>query len=155
MADEERYGTRSLTYSAWHRIKSTCRFVGIENAQRLAMIDVDHIIWVEYEDENKEPLALIEEAEDVGQNNKPSTVTRGLAQRANLPAMLVLWKPSKSANPASPDWPDIERFRVKRLWPLPQSKWRELTPEAWASVLLRLRTWQAERLDRELFGDST
>jgi len=48
---DEKYGTRSLAYSAWHRHKSTGRYVGIEKAQTLAMIDVDHVIYVEYDND--------------------------------------------------------------------------------------------------------
>jgi hypothetical protein len=36
---DERYGTRDRTYSAWHRRLSTRRFVGIDRAQLLAMLD--------------------------------------------------------------------------------------------------------------------
>jgi hypothetical protein len=38
---EERYNTRDRTYSAWHRRLSTRRFVGLERAQLLAMIDIE------------------------------------------------------------------------------------------------------------------
>lgn len=82
---EERYGTRDRTYSAWHRRLSTRRFVGIDRAQLLAMIDLDASLYVEYDDRTKEPVALIETARDVGQEHKPVTVTRRLAVR---PAVL-------------------------------------------------------------------
>ena len=59
MAQEEKYGNRDLTYSAWHRRRSTGRFVGIEHAQLLAMIDMDHTLWIEYDDGSKEPVALV------------------------------------------------------------------------------------------------
>ena len=45
---EERFGTRDLTYGLWHRARSTQRFIGIEGAQRLLMCDVDSAMWVEY-----------------------------------------------------------------------------------------------------------
>ena len=47
---EEKYGTRDRAYSAWHRRKSTRRFIGIEHAQLLAMIDLDASLYVEYDD---------------------------------------------------------------------------------------------------------
>lgn len=43
---EERYGNRDRTYSAWHRRLSTRRFVGLERAQLLAMIDLDAALYV-------------------------------------------------------------------------------------------------------------
>ena len=153
MAQEEHYGNRSLAYSAWHRRRSTGRFVGEQNARKLAMIDMDHCMWIEYDDGTKEPLALIEEAQDVGQSVKAGTVTRNLARRAGLPALVVLWKPSEDKNPADSDQQDIAQFRVKRLWPIPESEWRTLTPKEWAAALLRMRTWHIDKLDRLLFGD--
>lgn len=154
MAQEERYGARSLAYSAWHRRQSIGRYVGIEKAQTLAMIDMDHVLWVEYDDHSKEPVALIEEAQDIGQPGKIATVTRNLARRADLPAFVILWTAGEQPNPVSPKWPDIERFRVKRLWPPTPNPWRQLTPEQWAQTLVRMRIWQAERLDKELFGNA-
>ena len=66
MAQEEVYNTRDRSYSAWHRRKSTGRFIGFEHAQLLAMIDLDASLYVEYDDGTKEPIALIETAIDVG-----------------------------------------------------------------------------------------
>src|SRR5688500_12286183 len=73
MSQEERFGTRDRSYSAWHRRNSTRRFVGIERAQTLAMIDLDASLYVEYDDATKEPIALIETAIDCGQEFKPAT----------------------------------------------------------------------------------
>jgi hypothetical protein len=42
---EERFGNRDRTYSAWHRRSSVRRFVGIEKAQLLAMIDLDGALY--------------------------------------------------------------------------------------------------------------
>ena len=152
MPQEEKYGNRRLTYSAWHRSASTRRFVGSQT-RALAMIDLDHILWIEYEDTTKWPLALIEEAEDVGQDQKPSTVTENLATMARLPALVVLWKPGSESNPADPQWPDIEGFRVKRICPGPRMGWRIMTPEEYAQMLLRMRTYRVDKLDEALFGD--
>ena len=68
----ERYGTRDQAYSAWHRCQSTRRYVGIEQAARLSMIDLDGALFVEYDNGDREPLALIETARDVGQPVKPA-----------------------------------------------------------------------------------
>jgi hypothetical protein len=150
MSQEERYGARDLTYSAWHRRLSTRRFVGIEKAQLLAMIDLDMSLWVEYDDRTKEPLALIETAKDVGQRFKSSTVTTNLAKRTQppLPAYVLLYTPSKECrNPADRRWLDIASFRVKRLWPNPEPLWRVMTPDDWARFLVTLRDDGAAYVD--------
>lgn len=150
---EERYGTRDRTYSAWHRRLSTRRFVGLERAQLLSMIDLDASLYVEYDDETKEPLALIETARDVGQQFKPATVTTLLAQRAGLPAYVVLYANSNKRNPADQRWQDIDRFRVRRMWPRPEPAWRTLAPKEWAQALVQIRDWVSARLDREAAND--
>ncbi len=149
---EEVYDTRDRSYSAWHRRLSTGRFVGIEKAQLLAMIDLDASLYVEYDDGTKEPLALIETARDIGQNYKNATVTRKLAARANLPCFVVLYHLSDNPNPANTNYKDIDRFRVKRLYPNMESNWRVLDPKEWAENLIRMRDWKARQLDEKLFG---
>lgn len=152
MSQEERYNTRDRSYSAWHRRQSTRRYIGIENAQLLAMIDLDASLYVEYDDGTKEPLALIETARDVGQPHKTATVTLKLAQRADLPCFVVLYTVSESMNPADNKWPDISSFRVKRLHPSPEFQWRVLTPQEWADTLLIMRRWKAKRIDALIDG---
>lgn len=148
MAQEERFGTRDRSYSAWHRRKSTRRFIGIENAQLLAMIDLDASLYVEYDDGTKDPVALIETAMDRGQPYKNATVTLKLAQRANLPCFVVLYRLSSKPNPADVNYPDIDSFRIKRLYPYPERGWRIITPEEWARALLLIRKFGAKLLDR-------
>ena len=149
MSQEEMYGSRERTYSAWHRRLSTRRFIGIEKAQLLAMIDLDASLYVEYDDGTKDPVALIETARDVGQSYKCATVTQKLAKRADLPCFVVLYTITNSLNPADSQWPDISSFRVKRLWPKPEYDWRTVTPQEWAETLLRMRGWGAKMLDKE------
>src|SRR5258706_16477069 len=96
---EERFGSRDRTYSAWHRRLSTRRFVGIERAQLLSMIDLDGALYVEFDGRTSEPLALIETAIDLGQSRKVASVTRRLAQRASVPAYVVLYRLSRASNP--------------------------------------------------------
>lgn len=144
---EERYGTRDRAYSAWHRRRSISRYVGIEAAQTLSMVDLGMRMYVEYDDLSREPLCLVETARDVGQREKPCSVTVRLARRAKLPAYLVLYRCALEPNPADVEAPDIEGFRVKRVWPSPESEWRELGPDAWACALVRIRTWQARKVD--------
>lgn len=147
MSQEERHGERDGTYSAWHRRNSTRRFVGIEQAQLLGMIDLDASLWVEYDDGDKEPLALIETAEDIGQQYKTATVTTKLAERAHLPAWVLLYRKADGPNPADPRWPDIASFRAKRLCPNAESNWTTYTPDAWAKRLVAIRRKATDILD--------
>jgi len=152
MAQEERYGTRGRHYSAWHRRMSTQRFIGIENAQLLAMIDLDASLYVEYDDQTKEPLALIETARDVDQQYKSATVTCNLAKRTvpPVPCYIVLYKLANTYNPADRQWQDISGFRVRRLWPEPPTGWVCYSPEEWAKQLLLLRRYCAHKVDEML-----
>jgi hypothetical protein len=119
------------------------------------MIDLDGIIFVEYQDQSKEPLALVEIAVDIGQPIKPSTVTKKLAQRCTptLPALTVLYKLSDRPNPTKPHLNDIESFRVRRLWPEPETKWERLTPKQWADRLVVIHQWSENRLNSEYPGN--
>jgi len=150
MSQEEIYGTRGREYSAFHRRFSIARYVGIEQAQRLAMIDLDAALYVEYDDRSREPLALIETARDVGQDHKPATVTRNLARRSRIPAYVLLYRLSHRMNPADPRFRDCDQFRLKRLWPHQERQWRILTPEQWCRGLMDVRAWQARRVDAEM-----
>ncbi len=150
----EKYGMRDLSYSAWHRTASIQRFVGWERAQLLTMCDADSVLWLEYRPGDKAPLALIEAAIDIGQEHKPATAIRRLAMRARIPAYQVLYERSARPNPADGRWPDVQMFRLKRVWPRPESRWRRVSPAQWASALLRIRAWAAQRLDIEAANDS-
>lgn len=150
VSQEERYGNRCNAYSAWHRRNSTRRFVGIENAQLLAMIDIDVAVFVEYDDQTKDPLIICEVARDVGQAYKPATVTANLSKLCTarqVPAYLVLYRLSDIANPADDSCKDIAAFRVKRLWPNPVREFTLLTPQQWAERLLKIRLWVSKRID--------
>lgn len=138
-----------LTYGEWHRPDSICRFLSEGSAHvadALALIDIDCTLYLEYDDRNKEPLALIETARDIGQQSKPATVTRRLAQKADLPAFTVLYKIADSQNPAYPSEADIESFRVQRLHPKPERTWRVLSPSEYLQVIKRIRHWQTARI---------
>jgi hypothetical protein len=150
---EERTGNRPSEYSSWHRRLSVRRFVGLEKAQLLSMIDLDGALYCEFDGSTSEPLALIETAIDRGQARKAATVTKRLAQRARVPAYVVLYRPAAYPNPADPSQQDIDRFRVRRLWPRPEREWRTLNPLEWAEALLRIREWAAVRADAEAAND--
>ena len=149
---EEKYNTRDRSYSAWHRRNSTRRFVGIEVAQNLAMIDLDASLYVEYDDGTKEPLALVETAIDVGQAYKTATVTKKLAERAGIPAFVLLYELADDPNPADCDFMDIKSFRAKVInWPFKEDPksfdWVKMDPEKWCRFLVWLRLKQAKVID--------
>ena len=127
MSDVERFGVRDLTYSRWHRVDSISRFVGREVAEELTYIDVDVL---EYCRVCREPLLLAELARDVGQNHKNTTVLVMLAKAANVPAIVVLYRIAGE---------DIDRFRVKNLWPRRDSQWKYYRPDEFASRLWLIR----------------
>jgi hypothetical protein len=114
------------------------------------MIDLDASLYVEYDDGTKEPLALVETAVDRGQGMKASTVTRKLAERANLPAYTLLFRLADTLNPADSRWHDIACFRYRRIWPKPHTTWMTCTPVEWAKHLVLLRQWSARIVDQRL-----
>ena len=118
MSRQERFGTRDLTYSAWHR----------RLEDDLTYIDVDGL---EYCRRCRAPLALIELARDVGQGFKATPVIRQLATRSGVPAYLVFYKPNGEQ--------DIERFRVAQLWPI-YTDTIIMSPDKYASFLRSLRS---------------
>lgn len=146
MSQEERFAGRDHHYGVWHRMKSIARYLSSGDAQGLTMVDLDSVLFAEYEHPTKYPLCLVEVGRDIGQD-KPAGVIRKLARLANIPAYVALYTPAANANPAAPDWPDIEQFRVQRLWPSPELDWRTLTPEQWARALVRIRGWQLRRIE--------
>lgn len=150
---EQRYPITDRAYSAWHRRFSIARYVGIERAQLLSMIDLDAALYVEYDDRTREPLALIETARDVGQEWKSASVTQRLAKRAKLPCYCLLYSCANDPNPADPRYRDISQLRVRRVWPKAEAGWRTLTPGAWAEALLQIRVWSARQLDLSAAND--
>ena len=155
MSQEERFDSRDRHYGVWHRVKSIARYIGSGDARALTMVDLDSVLFAEYEYPSKHPLCLVEVGRDIGQE-KPAGVIRKLAQLAGIPAYVALYSPASQPNPASSDWPDIERFRVQRLWPRPEQSWRTLTPEEWAKALVKIRGWQLRRIKaQEAANDDT
>jgi hypothetical protein len=95
---------------------------------------------------DKLPLCLVEVAKDVGQEKEAPVMAR-LAQMADIPAYIALYRVAVYQNPFDPAWPDIDSFRIKRLWPQPENGWRELSPQQWARALVRISTWQLQRIE--------
>ena len=151
----ELYSLRDRSYGAWHRAPSIARFLDKDLAESLTMADLDSVLFTEYDHVGKVPLALVEVARDIGQD-KPASVLRRLAQLADVPAYVALYTPAPEANPSNGNWSDIEGFRVQRLWPQPEDRWRSLTPTQWAQALVRIRDWQMRRFAvREAANDPT
>ena len=150
LSQEEIYNNRDLSYSAWHRRGSTRRFIGLESAQLLAMIDVDVCLYLEYDDYSREPLALVEVAIDTNQSIKVSTVTKNLARRCKplLPAFTCLYTLGCENNPADSNYKDITDFRTKRIWPEPETNWKHYYPREWAEFLLKIRQKSSSIIDQ-------
>lgn len=142
----ERYLNRDRAYGAWHRAPSIRRYLRRDQAESLTMVDLDSVLFAEYDNAGKLPLALVEVARDIGQE-KPAGVMQQLARLANVPAYVALYTSAPTANPSNPNWDDIESFRVRRMWPRPEPSWRVLTPTQWAQALVQIRGWQMRRFE--------
>lgn len=151
MAQEEITGHRDEAYSQWHRVNSISRHINIEAAQTLSMIDIDAMAYVEYDDNDREAVALIETARDEGQDYKCAKVLTNLAKRCKpmLPCFVVLYTLAESDNPAAtkPGVRDITKFRVKMLHPIHDTEWRVFEPEAYARFLKNLRVKTTSSID--------
>jgi hypothetical protein len=143
----ERYATRDRSYGIWHRLQSIARFLSPKQAAALTMVDLDSVLFVEYEHFGKIPLCLVEVARDIDQQQKSTGCIRNLARLAGIPAYCVLYSYADHPNPSNPNWPDLEQFRIQRVWPKPEDSWRTLTPKEWASALLKIRGWQLRRFE--------
>lgn len=149
----EQYDVRDRAYGVWHRAPSIGRYLRAAQAESLAMVDLDSVLFAEYDNAGKFPLALVEVARDIGQE-KPAGVMQQLARLANVPAYVALYTAAPAANPSNPNWDDIESFRVRRMWPRPEAGWRVLTPGQWARALVQIRGWQMRRFEaREAAND--
>jgi hypothetical protein len=156
----ERYGTRDLSFSAFHREASLARFVGLERAKLISTIDIDFApalaptLWIEYREHDRQVLCLVETSIDTGrQDHKPATVITALAKRARVPAYLILYQRSPKQNPADPRFQDLEAMHIKRLHPRPDREWRQFTPQQYAEKLIALREWVSKRIDAEAAND--
>lgn len=153
MAQDEITGKRNPAYSAWHRRKSISRFVNEEKAELLGMIDIDVALYVDYANNSKEPLLLMETAQDIGQDHKPTTVLRRLAEKCDpvVPAILLLYTCGEKASPASApgeDAKDITRFRYRIIHPK-ETEWITVSPREWAEKLCDYRRQSYERNYKE------
>lgn len=149
----EKFVSRDRAYGIWHRAPSIGRYLRADQAEALTMVDLDSVLFAEYDNGAKVPLALVEVARDIGQE-KPAGVIQHLARLANVPAYVALYTTAPAANPSNPNWDDIASFRVRRMWPRPEPGWRVLTPRQWARALVQIRGWQMRRFEaREAAND--
>lgn len=117
----ERYGTRDLCFSGWHRTLH----------ESLKCQDVD---FFEYCHRCGKAVALIETAQDVGQKYKYVTPLRKLAKECSLPAFLVFYKGNGKPPPES----RVFSIRAKRIYPR-YSEEIVLTPKQYERFLIELR----------------
>lgn len=97
MSREERFGTRDLAFSRWHRRIPRDDFT---------WLDIDHCAYC---NNCKQVIYLAELARDVGQAFKTTTVTRNLANRLGVPALLILYTADQAEQ--------ITTFRIQKIAP--------------------------------------
>lgn len=131
MSQEERYGERDLSYSAWHRVRSISRYVGLEAAQNLKMGG----------GKGRRPGGKAGIS-----HGKACSAVRSPGFRGPLRGR-VATEPGRSATIR------YREVRVKRIWPTPEHVWRTLTPADWAEGLLQIRSWSAAKLEIEAAND--
>ena len=143
MSRHERFGTRSLVYSKWHRF-----FCGDDEG----MIDLDAVEYCNRPGCFK-PLVLIETARDTGQSHKTTTVLRQLASTSGLLAICALYRISSGTDfehgckcregDVIPDCDHgIDRFRIRRIWPQwtgGRQPWAVMTPTEFHDRLVTVR----------------
>jgi len=165
MTMTERTGVRDLSYSAWHRSKSIGRFLSDfdknkhrirlmdgswceysdpwkqSTADKLGLIDIDHIVYDGKHWTDRKPVALIESARTDGEYtyDKAATMMAMIGEAANIPVFVVLYQLSRLPNPFQPECNDIDWFFVRRYWPAKERGYRQMTPKQYAEFLVMLR----------------
>jgi hypothetical protein len=160
MSQRRRY-IDDIAYSEAHRHALPELYERI--GHRLDVADRD---WTEFCHHCKEPLAVIETVRDVGQDirDKATTVTRRLANRAQLRAWLVAWRVERpEAVQRRIDELGRELLALQAAHPIVSFKVRELCPpgkvielsprEWWEHVLLVHRTHHKVCLDAKRRGE--
>lgn len=120
MSRHERYDARDRGFSNWHRYACS---------DDAFMVDIDGMESCSRKG-CRTPLLLIETARDIGQDFKPVTALIGLARKADVPAVVLLWKPSATWQDESPHCPcmrdkrrhegcdhGIASFRAQHIYP--------------------------------------
>lgn len=144
-----------IAYAEEHRWRLRDLYPRI--GHRIDMADRD---WTEFCHHCKEPIAIIEQVRDVGQDihDKATTITRRLAERAGITAFLMAWKIDRPGNIQSEidrlgedimklqTMHPITRFRVLQIHPSGLRRIsHKLDPDDyWEEVLLLHRNHHAE-----------
>lgn len=138
MSNWERYGTRDMSLSKWHRQMLRQRAATAVEGELCGMIDID---WLEFCSRCKTNLFLVEAARDINHLAKCADQTARLAVAANIPAYLVLYTPTDEDCPANRRCRQpgckhgVEEFRVRQIAPV-DGVWREDTPIEFADFVL-------------------
>jgi hypothetical protein len=141
MARNRVYG-EDLTFAEWHRNRLPELYV--RTGHRLDMANRD---WTEFCHHCKATLAMWEEVTDRGQNlaDKATTVTRGLAERANVHALLVAPRIDRPRDvQRTIDMLNTEIRRLEALHPISRFTVRRLFPEMGPFVTLTPDEFAAE-----------
>ena len=125
MAQFERYGTRDLSYSHWHRhLSRRCTYMDIDGA--------------EYCYKCKQTLLLVEEKMDTGQSVFDTFVLYRLAKRANIPAVLILYTVGdEMICDCGQSARQVTGLRVRHLWP-ERSELDAVTLQEWGQEIERI-----------------
>lgn len=100
------------------------------------MIDIDGL---EYCRRCRWPLAFIESAHDIGQSVKPVTVLRTLAKVTGIDTYVILFSVDEAARDRE-DWANAcTSFRVRRVYPPPETEWLTMNPARMDAFLMGLR----------------
>lgn len=147
---KEMYGTRDLSFSAWHRRDSIKRFIDYKDAEKLSMIDLDSACFIEWEDNFKEPIAIVEAAIDHGQY-KHARIIQRLAEKADIYGLLLLYQLSNERNPVDKTVFDILRFKIKVLYPKQnRDDFVTFTPKEWAESLVAMREYALKQIYKQV-----
>jgi hypothetical protein len=109
----------SNSYSKWHRT----------GPKRIAFLDIDYI---EYCERCYEPLLLCELAHGTKNTNKPYYVTRNLALKAGIPAVVILYETDDDGPTGT-----LNKLRVRQVAP-DVDEFKAFLPSEWAAILVHL-----------------
>ena len=118
----ERYGTRDLAYSQWHRAESLQHYIGAERAEFADMIDVD---FVDYCHWCGTPVMLVETAFDVGEPKSARVLTK-LGKMAGVPTYKLLYSYSEGI---------LTGLRVQQTYPWNFDSLHPVSVEEWAQII--------------------
>ena len=158
MSEQRKYPAQLDPYSEWHRTDSIKRFFNndAETAMKLSMIDIDGVLWVEWEKVGRMPVALIESARYVvrkdGRDNKDkcSHALHNLGVLSCIRTFVLLYE--TQPNQHRRDVPDISRLLVLQVMPPTWAdhngnpEWRTVSPAQWARYLLKLRETESPQV---------